>query len=273
MSWVSGNFTEVYANFLWLHFICDTAIIAGSLLIACLIGYTVHRLRLVFLGCLVLCALSLGLYWPTGTGPSLLALCLGGMAKAIATVLLWASAIVFLGLLRQKKHLPPCLALGGELEQETAKRRQAEVQLQESENRWRTIFDNARDVITYVDTHGRIIDVNKRVEDVFGYKPEELIGKRFTKLGILRLTDIPRIAWLFRRTLREGQATEIVELELKHKNGGSVYLEVGTRFVRRNGKIKEVVNIFRDISERKQTMAELTAAKQTAEAANRAKSE
>ena len=154
-----------------------------------------------------------------------------------------------------------------------AKRRGAEEQLRESENRWRTIFDNARDVITDVDTRGRIIDVNKRVEEVFGYKPEELIGKRFTKLGILRLRDIPRIAWLFRRTLREGQAAEIVELELRHKNGGSVYLEVGTRLVPQKRQDRRGGEYFPRHIGAQAGDGRIDGGKQAAEVANQAKSQ
>ncbi len=274
IAWLPGNLNEGLRQSFWLHIVSDAAILAGSLLIAALIGHVLHRQRLVLLVLLAASALSIGLLRPAGIGSRVLsAQWLGGSAKTVAAIVLWASVLLLVGLWRQKKRVLHHLALNGRLRQQAAKRRQTEDQLQQSENRLRTIFDNARDVITYVDTHGRIIDVNKRVEDVFGYKPEEMIGKRFTKLGVLRLRDIPRIAWLFRRTLRAGQAIEIVELEFVHKNGRSVHLEVGTRFVRRNGKIKEIVNIFRDITDRKQALVELTAAKQAAEAANRAKSE
>ena len=76
-----------------------------------------------------------------------------------------------------------------------------------------------------------MLDVNARVGQVFGYRPEEIVGKHFLRLGILRIQDILRTVALFRKTLRSGKADQFVELELKHRNGDSVFVEVGTQFI------------------------------------------
>jgi PAS domain S-box-containing protein len=174
-----------------------------------------------------------------------------GLLRVATTLLLWGDLLILLGMVWHTGHRRPTPDFGTTLEYETAKRVEAEEKQRLSENRFRTIFDNARDVITYVDNLGRIIDVNKRVEDVFGYKPEELIGKGFTQLGLVRARDIPKLFLLFCETVVRGMATEIVELELKHKDGRSVFVEVGTRFIRQSGKVTEIVNVFRDITERR----------------------
>ncbi|MFQ6091845.1 MAG: PAS domain S-box protein, partial [bacterium] len=129
---------------------------------------------------------------------------------------------------------------------------QADEALRESEEKFRTIFEKVTDMITYVDKHGKILDVNKRVEDFLGYKRDEVIGKNFTEVGVLGPKDLPGIAKLFRDTIRAGKPVSMVELELRHKNGNKVFLEVGTRFIKKNGRVEGVVNIFRDITERKQ---------------------
>ncbi len=160
-----------------------------------------------------------------------------------------------------------------EVRRQTAARLRAEKTLQETQSQFRSVLDNASDVITYVSASGKMLDVNARVGQVFGYRPEEIVGKHFLRLGILRIQDILRTAALFRKTLRSGKADQFVELELKHRNGDSVFVEVGTQFIKRGGKVKGVVNIFRDITERRRVLGELTTAKKEAEAANRAKSE
>jgi PAS domain S-box-containing protein len=132
-----------------------------------------------------------------------------------------------------------------------SERRRAEAALRESEDKFRTIFETATDMITYVDQHGKILDVNSRVEDLLGYKRDEVIGKNFARLGVLGLRDLPKVVRLFRDTIRDGEAVTIVELELKHKNGKKVFVEVGTKFIKKNGKVEGVVNTFRDITERK----------------------
>jgi PAS domain S-box-containing protein len=156
---------------------------------------------------------------------------------------------------------------------ETTARRRAEDRLEEIDGRFSSILDNATDVITYVSKSGKMLDVNVRVEEVFGYTREEVIGKHFIRLGIIRVQDIPRIVRLFRRTVQDGKAAQFVEIELKHKNGSLLCVEVGTQFIVRDGKVKGMVNIFRDISQRKQTERQLAEAKEAAEAANRTKSE
>jgi PAS domain S-box-containing protein len=242
------------ANLPQQKLICDIATLGAGLLVTCFIAHTlVHhhpeRLPIFWLMCvlaLACVALSLKI-----TLDAFSAYHLYGLLKAATTLLLWGDLLILLGLLRHTGHRKPDPGLGTTLEHETAKRVEAEEKQRLSENRFRTIFDNARDVITYVDSLGRIIDVNKRVEDVFGYKPDELIGKGFTQLGLVRARDIPKLFLLFCDTVIKGTATEIVELELKHKDGRSVFVEVGTRFIRQSGKVTEIVNVFRDITERR----------------------
>lgn len=59
--------------------------------------------------------------------------------------------------------------------------RKAQLELQHSEKKFRTIFDDSTDVIMIVDGQtGRIQLVNPAVEFVLGYKPHDLIGQPFT---------------------------------------------------------------------------------------------
>jgi PAS domain S-box-containing protein len=138
--------------------------------------------------------------------------------------------------------------------------------LRMAEKKFRTIFENVHDVITYVDKHGKILDVNDKVEDLLGYKRDEVVGKHFLKLGIIKLKNIPRISRLFTRTIRKREARELVELELKHKNGNKVFVEVGTRFIRNNGEVEGIVNIFRDVTERRKAEKAIRESQQKFEA-------
>jgi len=135
--------------------------------------------------------------------------------------------------------------------QDITERKQAEEALRESEEKFRTIFETVADMISYVDTHGKILDVNKRVEDLLGYKRDEVIGKNFTRLGGLGVKNLPRMLKLFGDTIRGGGARDGVELELEHKDGRQVFVEVGTRFIKKGGRIEGIVSVFRDVTERK----------------------
>jgi PAS domain S-box-containing protein len=140
------------------------------------------------------------------------------------------------------------------MEKGNTKHRQSEGALFESETRFRLIFENVKDIILFVDKYGRILSVNKKVYDILGYKQEEILGRNFTKLGIIRLKDFPKIVKFFRDAIRaDEKLIPLLELDLKHKNGTWVNLEVGTTVLKKDGETIGTLNIFRDITKRKQT--------------------
>jgi diguanylate cyclase (GGDEF)-like protein/PAS domain S-box-containing protein len=73
---------------------------------------------------------------------------------------------------------PICLAVGESMAWVSTRLRAAQVQLQraKSEARFRSLVQNASDVILILDQTGRIIYETPSVEKVLGYRPEERIG-------------------------------------------------------------------------------------------------
>jgi PAS domain S-box-containing protein len=129
--------------------------------------------------------------------------------------------------------------------------KRVEEALRESEEKFRMIFQNVNDEIIYVDTRGKMLDVNERCEDLFGYKPDDVIGKNFLTLGFLHLKDIPKIAKLFKDVIISGKAINEMQLEIKHKNGSIVPIEASARIVKKNGRPCGILVVVRDITERK----------------------
>ncbi len=127
-------------------------------------------------------------------------------------------------------------------------------ELRDNEKKFRTIFESANDIIMYVDRFGKIIDINKKVEDILGYKRKDVVGKNFAKTGALTVGNLPKMLKLFLKSVREGDvlgggSTNIMELELRHKNGKTVPLESSTQIIKKNGKLVGFLNILRDITE------------------------
>ena len=124
--------------------------------------------------------------------------------------------------------------------------------LRESEDKFKTIFDNANDEIIYIGIDGKIIDINHKVEDIFGYTREESIGKKFYDFKILPPEEWQKYIGYI-QDLVKGVTTHttIVEFEARTSNGDKVYIEVNPRLVKKDGEIMGILAIIRDISERK----------------------
>jgi PAS domain S-box-containing protein len=131
------------------------------------------------------------------------------------------------------------------------KRKKAEEALRESEEKFRTIFENVNEMIIYVDNHGKILDVNERSVEITGFRKDEVVGKNFLRTSFLRFRDIPKMAKIFKDVTISGKDSTLMQLEAKHKNGNMLPVEVSSRVVRKNGKIEGFLCIVRDITERK----------------------
>jgi PAS domain S-box-containing protein len=60
----------------------------------------------------------------------------------------------------------------------------AEQRLKESEQRFRTLAENAPDIIARVDRRMHILYINRPVEAALGIRPEEFVGRTFEELGV-----------------------------------------------------------------------------------------
>jgi len=134
---------------------------------------------------------------------------------------------------------------------DTTDRKRIEEEIKKREEGFRIIFENINDTIAYMDNHGKIIDINNRVVDLVGYTREEIIGKNFASLGVLKLKEIPKMIKLFKNSVINGKTVNLIDLQLKHRNGNNIFVEVSTRAINEKNKIIGTVIICRDISERK----------------------
>ena len=137
-----------------------------------------------------------------------------------------------------------------QLKKELEDRAQTEEALRESEEMFRLIAETSPDYIYHVDTEGTIIYVSSAVEQILGYKPQELIGKNF-------LMTIPPDAHSdtmerFQIALSKKRKGIFENIHIK-KSGELVYVETHAAVMIKDGKIVGLQGITRDITERKQT--------------------
>lgn len=126
-------------------------------------------------------------------------------------------------------------------------RMRAEVELRESEGKYRAMMDDAGDAIILADMNGKLLEANKKAEELFGYRKDAL--------GRMRLLDLhppsehARITSTFKRVARSGRAILLDSLVLR-KDGSTVPVDISGSLIRYAGK-KVAQGIFRDVSERK----------------------
>jgi PAS domain S-box-containing protein len=113
----------------------------------------------------------------------------------------------------------------------------------------RILLENARDFIYRHDLSGVFHSVSASVEAVTGYTPEEWM-KHYTEF----LTDNPVNAQaieLTERALHAGESYPPYPVEIYHKQGHPVLLEISEQPYLKDGKLAGVVGVARDITERR----------------------
>lgn len=131
--------------------------------------------------------------------------------------------------------------------------------------------ENSPSIIVITDLHGRIEYVNPKFTEVTGYLPEEVIGHNPRLLNAGTQTkDIFEEMWAAILNGKEWQG----DLYNKKKNGECYWERASISPIRdKNGNITHFVAIKEDVSEQRRNAEELQQARDTADAANRAKSD
>jgi PAS domain S-box-containing protein len=127
-------------------------------------------------------------------------------------------------------------------------RKKVEMKLRESEEKYRNLAENSKDVIAVVDFKGNVLFANKAAERLTGYTLQEGKGMNIRVVTPKRLW-LKSIAMLLKA--RVGQAIPYFEYELKKKDGTLIPVETGGQAIFKDGKPVAVQIITRDITERK----------------------
>ncbi len=125
----------------------------------------------------------------------------------------------------------------------------------ETEELYRNMVELSPDSIVSVDTKGVITLCNTAITKILGYSQDELVGKHFAKLGVLRLGDVPKYLKLFKDILG-GKIGEPIEVALYRKDKTLMLADVRVSLLKVGGK-KVIQATLRDITERKQMEKEI----------------
>lgn len=129
------------------------------------------------------------------------------------------------------------------LAEETARRKTAEALLEESEARYRNLFDNASDGILLFDDAGVIFKANPKILGMLGCGLEDLCGRKMTDL--IHPEDLQKVPSQLPRLLA-GESVSI-ERRLRCRDGGYRNFEQSARRIGPN----VIMSLYRDITLRK----------------------
>lgn len=122
-------------------------------------------------------------------------------------------------------------------------------ELKNAEGKYRILFENAPDPIYMNDLSGIIVEGNKAVEALLGYRRQELIGKNLLKAGLIQLEQTLKAANNI-SLCAQGKPAGPDEFTLIRKDGTHVQTEISIHPVKVDGQTL-ALGIIRDITARK----------------------
>ena len=135
-----------------------------------------------------------------------------------------------------------------ELEDQIAKRLEAEDQLRESEERYRLAIEGSSDGVVLT-RNSRIIWGNRRLPEIFGYQTlEEIIGKRLEI--IIHPEDQSRVLDTSRRQQNNEDAPSRYDFKGLKKDGTPIYIAVSATTINFHGHNYHMA-YFRDVTSRR----------------------
>ncbi len=173
---------------------------------------------------------------------------------------LWADSMVALTLIVITLRQTVMLAERGRIVSEvraTAQRVNALHQdLQESEQRFRTLVQNSSDVFMIIGTDGVVTYQSPAVERVLGHPPGERLGRRL--LDLTHPDDLGPVGTILRQLAASPGMERTFEMRCRHADGTWRTIEAAGKNMLGDPVIAGIVLNYRDITERKRLEQQLT---------------
>jgi len=129
-------------------------------------------------------------------------------------------------------------------------RKQMELALCQSEERYRSLVEMMNDGMARLDENGRATFVNRTLCEMSGYSKEELLGQS----PEFSFDEVGREAFRRNFDLRRQGSNTPYEVEITTRNGARLHLHVNPRALfDAEGKFRGSVVVLRDITERRRT--------------------
>jgi len=153
------------------------------------------------------------------------------------------------------------------------KRKQSELEIRESEKKYRLLAENMTDTIIISDLDFNIVYVSPSVERLTGYAVDEYVNMPIEEY----LTPLSRQLYkeyqhkfsdlMTRTDIDFKNMAQTIELEAYHKDGSVLQLEISLSFFIENGIPSGIISVSRNIGDRKEAEKALRSTKERLEMA------
>ena len=128
--------------------------------------------------------------------------------------------------------------------------------IKESEERFRSLSENAPDIIYTLGINGEFSYINPAIEPILGYKPEDIIGKYF--VDVARKEDVLKYIKSFKQVRDQKQTLKEEIAILLHKDGTERYFSIsGAPNFDSEGNFIGLVGIFKNLTDIRRSEMEL----------------
>jgi len=142
--------------------------------------------------------------------------------------------------------------------------------LQKSEEKFRSITEQLKDVVFITDNKGLVTYISSSAQLIFGYSPQEMTGEPFMRF--LDESDLADAIMQFRTSIESGSTRDLRTFLMKHKDGSTFYGELSSSVYYQGDQPIGTMGLIRDITAKKHAEQELIQAKELAEQSDRLKS-
>jgi PAS domain S-box-containing protein len=130
-----------------------------------------------------------------------------------------------------------------------SERKKAEEEKRQQQERFQALVQNSQDAIALLDGAGIFKYVSPAITKLTGFRPDELLGRSAFELAPPEERDEATAS--FRQMIEAGLPFEEIEVESKHRDGTSIWIEIHAVNRLDDPAVEGVVLNYHDITERK----------------------